>query len=138
MPTLAIIHDENDRQQVISWIKTCPEGTRVQLKKPARTLPQNDRLWAMLTDIVKQKKTIGGQTFTTDEWKAIFLQALGVELHTLPTLDGRNFFGTSYSSSAMTKEGMSDLIEFMFAWGAENDVIWSDPAMKSYEDMVHR
>lgn len=137
MPTLAIIHDEKDRQQVIEWIKTCPLGTRVQLKKPVRTLPQNDRMHAMITDIVKQKKTINGQTFEVDGWKRIFMQALGVEMETYPTLDGQGFFGV-YSTADAEKEVISNLIEFLFAWGAEQGVIWSDPQMQSYEDMVHR
>lgn len=132
---LAVIYDEKDRQRVIEWMKVAPIGTRVDIKGPKRTLPQNDRMWAMLTDIVRQKKEIDGQTFTTDEWKVIFLQALGQEQDVLPTLDGRNFFSTGHSSSNLGKEAMSNLIEFIFAWGAENDVIWSDPQLASYEEM---
>lgn len=132
---LAIIYDEKDRQRVIDWIKLAPIETRVEIKGPKRTLSQNDRMWAMLTDIVVQKKTINGQTFKADEWKAIFMEALGREQPALPTLDGRSFFSIGHSSSSLEKSEMSDLIEFMFAWGAENDVVWSDPALQSYEEM---
>jgi len=128
---LAIIYDEKDRQRVIDWIKLAPLETRVEIKGPKRTLPQNDRMWAMLTDIVKQKKTIDGKRFTTDEWKAIFMEALGREQIALPTIDGRNFFTIGHSSSNLGKQEMSDLIELMFAWGAENDVVWSDPELRS-------
>jgi len=132
---LAVIYDEKDRQQIIDWIKLAPLETRVEIKGPKRTLPQNDKMWSMLTDIVVQKKTIGGRTFKTDEWKAIFMEALGREQVALPTLDGRSFFSIGHSSSALEKQEMSDMIEFMFAWGAENDVVWSDPKLRSYEDM---
>jgi hypothetical protein len=132
---LAIIYDEKDRQRVLDWIKVAPIGTRVDIKGPKRTLPQSDKMWAMLSDIVRQKKTIDNQTFTTDEWKTIFIQAIGQEVNVLPTLNGRNFFSTGYSSSSLTKQAMSDLIEFIYAWGAENDVHWSDPQLASYEEM---
>lgn len=132
---LAIIHTEEIRRRVLDWIARAPLGTRVEIKGPARTKSQNDRMWAMLTDIVAQKKTIDGRTFTTEEWKSIFLQALGHEQQVLPTLDGQSFFAIGMSSSALSKSEMSDLIDYIFAWGAENEVIWSDPTLESYEAM---
>jgi NinB protein len=133
--TLAIIHDEKIRQRVIECIKVAPVGSRVRIDGPKRTLPQNSRLWAMLSDIVRQKKTIDGHEFDTDEWKCIFLQAIGREPEILPTLDGQNFFSTGHSSSKLSKEQMSNLLEFILAWGAENGVVWSDPQLQSYEEM---
>lgn len=133
--SLVVIYDEKMRQRVMESIKVAPLGSRVEIRDPKRTLPQNARMWAMLTDIVKQKKTINGQQFTIDEYKVIFLHALGQEQDILPTLDGRNFFSTGYSSSKTTKVEMSNLIELIFAWGAENGVVWSDPQLASYEEM---
>lgn len=118
------------------WVTKAEVGTRIQFRGPTRTLPQNDRFWAMLTDIVKQGKEIDGKKFTTEEWKAIFMEALGHEQRFLPSLDGKRFVPLGQSSSSLTKEDMSDLIEFMFAWGAENDVRWSDPALRGYESMM--
>ena len=132
---MVIIYNEKERLRVLDWIKLAPLESRVDIKGPKRTLSQNDRMWAMLTDIVVQKKTIDGKKFTTDEWKVIFLQALGREQNVLPSLDGHSFFSSGHSSSTLTKEEMSDLIEFMFAWGAENDMVWSDPQLRSYESM---
>lgn len=132
-----VIYTEADRDRVLGWIRVARLKSRVEIRGPRRTLPQNDKMWAMLTDIVKQKKKINGQTYTTDQWKAIFMQALGHELRgdVLPTLDGTDFFtvdGTS--SSKLSDTEMSDLIEFMFAWGAENHVEWSDPNLRSLEE----
>ena len=131
--SVAIINDEADRRRVTEYLARAPIGTRVQFTRPLRTLPQNARMHAMLTDIVAQKKTVNGRAFSTDEWKTMFLQALGVELQVLPTLDGQGFFSTTFSSSKLEVQQMSDLIEFMFAWGAENGVVWSDPQSRALE-----
>lgn len=132
---LAIIYDEKDRQRVLDWIKLAPLKTRVDIRGPKRTLSQNDKMWAMLTDIVVQNKTINGQKLSTDDWKSVFLEAIGREQKALPRLEGDGFFTIGHSSSSLSTLEMSDLIEFIFAWGAENDVIWSDPELQSYEAM---
>lgn len=131
-----VLHKEENREEAIEWVRKAPLGSRLDFKGPARTLEQNDRMWAMLTDIVKQHKTVNGTRYSTDEWKIMFLEALGREQDLLPKLDGSGFFATGYSSSNLSIPEMSDLIEFMFAWGAENDVRWSDPALESYTRMM--
>jgi hypothetical protein len=128
---LAIIKTEHDRQLVAEWLAKAKIGTRIEFRGPKRTLPQNDRMWAMLTDIVRQHKQINGRQFSTEEWKCIFLQAAGAEPKMLPTLDGLGFFATS-SSSILSVQEASDVIECMFAWGAEVGMAWSDPEIASY------
>jgi NinB protein len=133
--TLAVIHTEQIRQRVLECIKVAPIGSRVRIDGPKRTLPQNDKMWSLLGDIVAQKKTINGRLFKDDDWKIIFMQALGQEPDVLPTLDGTGFFETGHSSSKLDKETMSALIEYIVCWGAENGVQWSDPQLESYEEM---
>lgn len=140
---LRIINKDNDRKDVIDWVTRCLPGSRVEGRGPARTLPQNDRMWAMLTDIVKQKKTMHGREFTTAEWKSMFLEQLAFEggrehlkQNYVPSMDGARFVAVGDSTSKLTKEEFSDLIESIFAWGAENDVRWSDPTLDSYIAMM--
>jgi hypothetical protein len=133
-----VLYTEHDREMVLEWIRKARLKSRVEIRGPRRTLPQNDKMWAMLTDIVKQKKTINGNVFNTDQWKSIFMQALGIEMKgdTLPTLDGRDWFTVdSFSSSKLSEEEMSNMIEYMYAWGAETNMRWSDPELPSYEEM---
>jgi hypothetical protein len=68
-----------------------------------------------------------GRPYTTDEAKVVFMQACGKEFTVLPTLDGKGFVPYGQSSSDLSVGEMRDLIEFMFAWGAENGIVWSDP-----------
>ncbi|MET4187646.1 hypothetical protein ABIB86_000405 [Bradyrhizobium sp. JR1.7] len=135
---LTIIRTQKDREEAMLWVTKAPIGTRIELRGPKRSKEQSDKMWAMLTDIVKAGKTINDRKLTTEEWKVVFLQALGHEPDVLPTLDGKGFFSLGYSSSKLSKEEMSDLIEYIYAWGAENSMVWSDPELASYQQMARR
>jgi hypothetical protein len=123
---LLVLETPHDRRKAVDWIGRAPVGTRVEFKASKRSLPQNDRLWAMLTDIQSHMKALG-QDFTTDQWKVIFMHAAGNEMTFLPTLDRKTFIPYGHSSSDLSKEEMTDLIEFIMAWGAENGIIFKDP-----------
>lgn len=132
------IHKEEERAEAMRWLRYAPIGTRIDFRGPKRTLPQNDRMWSMLTDLVRQKIKINGSQYTAEQWKVIFIQALGKEQELLPTLNGAGFFATGYSSSDLSIPEMSDLIESIFAFGAEQGVVWTDPQIASYEAMRTR
>lgn len=120
-----VLRDKEGRERAKRWIDAAKFGTRVEFKAARRTLPQNDRMWAMLTDIARQKDHHGVK-YTPDQWKVIFMAACGRETQFIPALDGKSFIPWGQSSSDLSKEEMSDLIEFMYAWGAENNVAWGD------------
>jgi hypothetical protein len=120
-----ILNGKADRQKVARWAMGVPAGTRVEFKEVKRTLPQNDRMWSMLTEI-SQQSMLGGKRFDPDQWKVIFLHALGQEIQLLPSLDGRTFVPWGQSSSDLTKDEMSGMIELMFKFGAENGVVFQD------------
>ena len=90
-----------------------------------RTLEQNAKMWAMLTEIAIQGE-LRGQRWAPDQWKAIFMKDLGQEVEVLPTLDGKSWFPCSLSSSKLSKGKMSELIESMLAWGTQNGVVFAD------------
>lgn len=120
-----ILANDQVRQKAVDWCLRLPPKTRVEFKKPKRTLPQNDRMWAMLTDIAQQA-THNGRKYTPDQWKVLFMHACGREVQFLPALDGSTFIPWGQSSSDLSKEEMTQLIEFMFAWGAENGITFQD------------
>ncbi|MCA6114290.1 recombination protein NinB [Bradyrhizobium sp. WSM 1738] len=129
------------RRKAIRWIQGTPDGTRVEFKAPQRTPEQNDRMWAMLTDIVTQHARFNGtdgRKYTTNEAKVVFLHACGKEVQILPSLDGKTFVPYGQSSSDLSVAEMHDLIEFMFAWGAENGIVWSDPKEKALRELEAR
>ena len=121
---LLTINAETDRTRARAYVDQAPPGTRIEFKASKRTLPQNDRMWAMLTDIAQQKKHCG-RKYTPDQWKVIFLHALGRECEFIPSLDEKTFVPL-HSSSDLSKSEMSDMIELMMAWGTQNGVTFHD------------
>lgn len=118
------------RDKAKRWIAGLPAGTRVEFKAPRRTLPQNSRLWAMLTDVATQKDHCG-RRYPPDDWKVLFLHALGRETRFVPSLDGAGFIPIGQSSSDLSIAEMSELMEFMEAWGAEHGVVFHEPGREA-------
>jgi hypothetical protein len=113
------------REQAIGWIRKAPTGSRVEFKGPARSLDQNSRFWAMLTDCAVQGR-IEGRRYNTEAWKTMFLHAYaeerGVEIKYLPRLQGAGMIPCGRSSSDLSVHEMSELMEWMSAWCAENGI----------------
>ena len=114
-----------DRQRAARFIAAAPFGTRVEFKATKRTIPQNDKMWAALTDVATQLKW-NGQRLHAEDWKYIFLDALKRELRIVPNLDGTGFVNLGRSSSDLSKGEMSDLIELINEFGAKHGVIFHD------------
>jgi hypothetical protein len=112
------------RERAVAAILKAPKGYIASVEEPKRTLSQNDRLWALLSDVAMSKPM--GRMHTPEEWKCIFMSACGWEVAFLPGLDGR-FLPYGYRSSKLTKKQMTDLQDFISAWGSEHGVVWSDP-----------
>jgi len=120
-----VLSSPDIRQRAAHWTAKLPEGTRVEFKAPKRSLPQNDRMWAMLTDLASQVKW-HGLRLSADDWKLIFLDALKRELRMVPNLDGNGFVSLGRSSSDLSKSEMTDLIDLIHAFGANHDVVFHD------------
>jgi hypothetical protein len=122
---LIVIKDSARRARARAWVDHAPFGTRIEFKASKRTLPQNDLMWALLTDVAQQKEH-GGRKYPPEDWKAIFLHALGQEMRFIPSLDGKTFLPLGNRSSDLSKPEMTDLIELILAWGTENGVTFHD------------
>jgi hypothetical protein len=124
---LVVIRREADRNLVATWAQKVPVGTRVEMKAPKRSLPQNDRMWAMLTEIAQQVP-YHGLKLTADDFKLLFLDALKREVRMVPNLDGNGFVSLGRSSSDLSKDEMSMLLELIAKFGAEHGVVFREPA----------
>lgn len=128
-----IINADPDRDRARAWIDKAPAGTRVEFKAPQRSLEQNARFWAMLTDVATQHR-INDRRYTTGEWKTMFLTAYaeerGIEIKHLPAIHRAGLIPAGRSSSDLSVSEMSELMEWMAAWGAENGIVWSEPQHK--------
>lgn len=116
---------EADRERAAKWLHQAPPRTRLEFKAPKRSLPQNDRMWAMLTDVAVQLPWHGIK-LSPDDWKLIFLDALKRELRMVPNIDGSGFVNLGRSSSDLSKVEMADLITLIEAFGAEHGVVFHE------------
>lgn len=113
------------RQRAHQLIERAPDGHVCRIDPPTRSLPQNDKMWAMLTDISMAKPE--GRRMTPEQWKCVFMQACGWEVQFLEGLDGQPF-PAGFRSSRMTVKQMADLITFIAEYGDRHGVRWTDPA----------
>ena len=129
---LLVLANDDIRSRAIRWVKAAPTGTRLEFKETKRTLPQNDRMWAMLTDISTQKSHYGNR-YPPGIWKCLMMHACGHEVQFIPSLDCAEIIPMGYHSSDLGVSEMSELIEFMFSWGTQNNVVFHEPNGVSYD-----
>jgi hypothetical protein len=96
----------------------------VEIKPETRTLAQNARLWAMLTDVSKQVNWYG-RKLSEEEWKHVFTASLAKQ-DVVPGIDG-GFVVLGKSTSKMTKPEMSELQQLIEAFGAQQGVRFTAP-----------
>lgn len=118
---MIVVRSNRDRERAASWSMNAPAGCRIEFKLAKRSLPQNDRMWAMLTDVAQQVPWHGIK-LAPDDWKLIFLDALKREVRMVPNIDGNGFVNLGRSSSDLSKGEMSDLMELISAFGAQHAV----------------
>lgn len=100
-------------------VDCAPVGAVMEVSAPKRTLDQNAKMHAMLSDISRAMPM--GRRHTPDDWKAILMHACGWECQFQEGLDGRPF-PMGFRSSRLTKDQMSTLIEYMTAFAAEHGI----------------
>lgn len=96
----------------------------VEVKPFTRTIEQNKILWAMLTDVSEQVNWHGNK-LSNEDWKHIFSAALSQQ-RVVPNIDGNGFVVLGKSTSKMSVAEMSDMIELIQAFGAQNNVKFKD------------
>ena len=114
-----IMSHELARQRAIEAVKNAPAGYVVEIKEPSRSLDQNALLWPLLTCLSEQVDWYG-QHLTPDEWKDVMTAGLRKQ-KAVPGIDG-GFVMVGSRTSKMSKAEFSDLVELIYAFGAERGV----------------
>lgn len=123
--TQTIILRQSTRALAQSVMNAAPEGSTMRIDAPKRTLDQNAKMQAMLSDIARAKPQ--GRVLAPEVWKALFMHEAGFKCTFEPTLDGSGVVPLGFKSSRLRKAEFSDLIEAIYAYGAEHGVEWSEP-----------
>lgn len=123
--TITLRHNA-DRLLAVRWIEQAPVGTRIDFKAARRSIDQNSRMWAMCTACSVQLKW-HGKHLTANDYKIVFLDALNRETsRVVPNIDGTGFVNLGRSSSDLSKDEMSQLLDLIAAFGAQHGVIFND------------
>lgn len=119
-----ILSNPEARRRAIEAIQEAPDGHCVVISEPRRNSAQNARLWASLTDISRQVEWYG-RMLTPEDWKVVFTASLK-RMEVVPNLDQTGFVALGQSTSRMSKREISDLLELIYAFGAERYVTFGD------------
>lgn len=123
MAQTVILRGPAQRTFAKSLIDRAPLDAVVVIREANRTLDQNALLWAALSDISRAKPE--GRMHTPEVWKELFMHACGHEVRFEMGLDNRPF-PAGFRSSKLSKKQMGDLLDFIFAWGAERGIQFTD------------
>lgn len=130
-----VVKTDSIRARVIDFVARLPIDPlyEVVIKlADKRTLDQNAKMWPMLRDVSEQV-CWHGQWLSQEEWKDVFTASLKKELKVVPNIQGSGFVVLGLRTSKMSKKMFSDLIEFIYAFGAEKGVEWGEKAIRAYE-----
>ncbi|QJQ96941.1 hypothetical protein HIO72_00570 [Halomonas sp. PA5] len=117
-------------QAVTKGLPAGPVVVKLGRPNSKRTLSQNAKLWPMLSDLHSQVEWYG-ETLTQEEWKDVMTAGLKRQ-RAVPGIDG-GFVVLGAHTSKMNKQEFADLIEVIYAFGAERQVAWSEPALRAFE-----
>jgi hypothetical protein len=100
-------------------------GHRLDLtiRKEKRSNPQNALMWAALTDIANQVDWHGTK-LSAEDWKHLITASLKKQ-RVVPGIDG-GLVALGCSTSKMSKEEMSEVLECALAFGASNGVTFNE------------
>ncbi len=119
------IASEAFRATAHQWVDRAPVGCVIKFEpEPTRSNIQNSKMWAMLGDISKQC-LVRGEKKSAETWKLLAMKALKHECAFEIGLDGEPF-PVGFRSSQLSVKQMAELIEWLYAYGAENDVKWTE------------
>jgi hypothetical protein len=124
MPYKVRLTGLRQRMYAHQLIDAAPDYSTVTVAGGDRTLEQNDKMWAMLTDVSLARPE--GRKWTPETWKCAFLHALGHQVQFAEGLDGTGPFPLGFSSRRLTKKQMSDLLEVIYEYGSRHQVDWSE------------
>lgn len=94
----------------------------VEVRQEKRSDPQNRLMWSSLGDLAAQVEW-HGQKLDAEVWKDMATAALKRQ-RVVPGIDG-GFVVLGQRTSTMTRAEMSELIDFVHAFGDQRGVQWS-------------
>ena len=122
--TFILAHD-TARQRAVEAVRTAPAGFAVTVAEPTRSLAENALLHALIGEIAATQEWAGKKR-DAEIWKRLLVAAWcrmrGESMEILPALDGHGVDIVPARTSGLSKSECADLITYIQAWQAENEV----------------
>lgn len=112
------------RDRALEAVRQAQENYIVTISEPKRSLVQNALMWVLLGELSNQVEWHGIK-LTPENWKDMCTAALKKQ-EVVPGIDG-GFVVLGTSTRKMSKQEMSELIEFIYAFGAQRGVEFGEP-----------
>lgn len=100
----------------------------INVKPLTRNNEQNALLHSVISDIAKQVEWAGSKHDVT-VWKRLlvsaWLRARGDNAEIYPALDGKGIDIVYERTSQLSIKDCAELIEYIYAWGAGQGIVWS-------------
>lgn len=135
-----LVHAEA-RRRAANACMTAPDGYTVTVKEADKSREQEERYHAMLGDIAKQCQHLN-QVLDLDSWKRLCVDLFRKEsmadprmaeywsrngVRFIPSLDGTGVVALGEQTRRFPKYVATAFIEWLFAFGVEREVVWTDP-----------
>lgn len=119
-------------------LKDAPDGWVVRITEPQKKREQESKYHAMIEDIARCT-TYAGRRWDADDMKRILvdefaeeMRLAGTPLHhdarLIPSENGRRVIQLGIQTREFYVREAAQFIEFLYAWGADRDVRWTEPA----------
>jgi len=124
------------RQRAAEHCLKAPEGYMVVVSEPTKKRIQEEKYHAMIGDIARQSE-YAGKRWDADDMKRILvdefaeeMRLAGAPLHhdgrLIPSENGRRIIQLGIQTRDFYVREAADFITFLYAWGADRDVTWSE------------
>jgi hypothetical protein len=122
-----ILANPTARQNAIEAVKSAQDGFKVTVAEPTRSLDANALLHSLITELANQLQWAGKKR-DVEIWKRLLVAAWcrtkGEPIEILPAIDGNGVDIVPARTSKLSKKDCSDLIEYIYAYGSENGIMW--------------
>lgn len=141
MKVFFLVH-ETARKRCADYAIAAPDGWMVRFSEPKRKDIQSDKFHAMIGDIAKQCRFME-KKLDADDWKRLLVDAFAkvmrdaqTPIHhdgrVLPSLDFTRVVQLGIQTSEFYVKEAAQFIEYLYSYGAEHDVIWTEPKVQDF------
>ena len=110
-------------------VMSAPVGYVVRITPQTRSLDQNARLHAILTDISRQANYLGAQR-DLEFWKGLFVSGWAIATGQRPEIDPGlegEFIAIRESTASMSGKRLASVMEYVEAWAINEGVRFTAP-----------